>query len=756
MPQREPHPTRPDPVLPESVRAAGGSKARLQGAWSRQLGGRGMDHAQRDKLSELVEELTTAGEPELDPNKMKAMKKICKASDDLIEHAYHLIMTQLAQEHAQIRLSALQLAAQLFSRSHLFRTLLVSGLQEFLELTVETDCEQPLPPAREVAQKLKSLALHTIQAWQAAYGHAYKKLALGYHFLKQVKKVDFQDVQARTVPERRRQEEREKRLERIYRDKVTKAVQEMEEATPDIQESLTEAENCMKLLAPHPSDFHLGDLEPAAANQTTAPTSPGCSELVPVSGGDGEQPCCSKDLEEEQEEEQEEEEEEEEEEEDMEEVPEEEVFIRNTGLMSRRYNLVLEISTDVSVRETQENEALVSTMCDLQRLISTKHLPMVQSWIQLFTRAGGSEALLRRALELKSALEGVLRRQEELHIDYRRRQRRVMKAGDDDDEDEDDDDFEEVPEKEGLELHIPDHLRAEYGVWSRPPPPPGPSPAPPPSPPGPSSAPAPPPGPSPAPGPSSSSSCSGGAGRRRADEQQDPTCAAATLHLLQERLGQRQSPHITPSTAQTAGGAVEPQDEDGDQSGERAKAPVVPFGVDLYYWGQEQPTAGKIIRYSSQHQFWVPQEGEEEVQNEELSAQMKSRYITFAGRFQPVTHRCLAPMANGALCQRQDRVKCPFHGVIVPRDELGAPTRPEDAARLEKERRKREEEQQPDWRDPQLMREIELATGRIWARSRLGRKVFNKGAMRRVSEAMTRADKRKHDKFSNQFNYALN
>lgn len=62
-------------------------------------------------------------------------------------------------------------------------------LQEFLELTVETDTEQPLPPPKEVAKKLRSLAIQTVQSWQASYGSAYKKLALGYHFLKQVKKV---------------------------------------------------------------------------------------------------------------------------------------------------------------------------------------------------------------------------------------------------------------------------------------------------------------------------------------------------------------------------------------------------------------------------------------------------------------------------------------------------------------------------------------------------------------------------------------
>lgn len=43
-----------------------------------------------------------------------------------------------------------------------------------------------------------------------------------------VPQVDFQDVEARTLAERRRQEEKQQRLERIYKEKLEKAKQEME------------------------------------------------------------------------------------------------------------------------------------------------------------------------------------------------------------------------------------------------------------------------------------------------------------------------------------------------------------------------------------------------------------------------------------------------------------------------------------------------------------------------------------------------
>lgn len=62
----------------------------------------------------------------------------------------------------------------------------------------------------------------------------------------------------------------------------------------------------------------------------------------------------------------------------------------------------------------------------------------------------------------------------------------------------------------------------------------------------------------------------------------------------------------------------------------------------------------------------MPHEVEEEVENEELSAEMKSRYITFAGKFKPVEHKCNAPMPDGSLCERQDRVKVRKVTMMMP------------------------------------------------------------------------------------------
>lgn len=114
---------------------------------------------------------------------------IPRSSEEQLSHAYHLLMAQLSQEHAEIRLSAFQIVDALFARSHLFRVLVVSNLQEFLELTLGTDHRRPLPPPREVAQKLRQAVTKAIQGWNEKFGMAYKKLALGYHFLRHSQQV---------------------------------------------------------------------------------------------------------------------------------------------------------------------------------------------------------------------------------------------------------------------------------------------------------------------------------------------------------------------------------------------------------------------------------------------------------------------------------------------------------------------------------------------------------------------------------------
>ncbi|XP_044912627.1 UV-stimulated scaffold protein A isoform X2 [Felis catus] len=659
-------------------------------------------------LSKLVEELTTSGEPQLSPEKMKELKKICKSSEEQLRRAYHLLMAQLSREHAEVRLSAFQVIDQLFARSHQFRVLVVSNFQEFLELTLGTDHEQPLPPPREAAQRLRQAAARAVQGWHGKYGAAYKKLALGYHFLRHSKKVDFEDVSARTLAERKREEEKQKRLDRIYRERCERAVRDMEETSEEIRGCLTEVESCFRLLVP--LDLAEG---PGAALPTVAfgASEGGAPCLAGAVRPGDEEPCCSKSLlacarppspppwtAGDSGEEDEEDEEDEDRHEDSD--GDEEGFVRRHGLGSHKYTLDVELSSDgLRVHEDEDNHAIIQSARDALKLIRNKFLPAVRSWVQLFTRAGIRGGHLEAAINLKAELETALRRSGELDIEPEEGRRGEMgpAVGDKDEDEDEDDDFIEVPEKEGYEACVPEHLQPECGLERDP-------------------------------------AARGSQARkrmRRDEEAQDPTCAAAQLHALHGRLPPPPSP-----------------------------------------------------RCPSEHRFWKPSEAHVEVDNANVSEMLRSRYITFAGKFEPVRHRCRAPRPDGRLCERQDRLKCPFHGKIVPRDDAGRPLRPEDRAWEQRRLQQQQQAGRPEWQDPEFMRDVEAATGvdlgssgpsgrgrgkrrrrrgltdlkqqADTARARIAKKVFAKAAVQRVVTAMNQMDRKKHEKFANQFNYALN
>ena len=123
------------------------------------------------------------------------------------------------------------------------------------------------------------------------------------------------------------------------------------------------------------------------------------------------------------------------------------------------------------------------------------------------------------------------------------------------------------------------------------------------------------------------------------------------------------------------------------------------------------------------------------------------------------------------------RVKCPFHGKVIPRDKFGLPNNPEDlAAENERKHKAAEEEIHGACRDVEIATGKDLGYGKKrrkqnirqqryarltnlttvtnTSRKRLENKVLQKGALRRVDEALTAIEKRRNlEKFGSNFNY---
>ncbi|KAJ8026228.1 UV-stimulated scaffold protein A [Holothuria leucospilota] len=838
-----------------------------------------LDNELRVELANLVESLTTSGATTLDTEKMKQLKKICKKSDGYVEYAYQQLMSQLEEEHSEIRLSAFQVMNELFQRSHHFRELLVADMQQFLLLTVETDVDYPLPPPKAAARLLKEQSLSAIAAWNDKFGKAYKKLAVGYNFLRHCKQVNFNSITARLNAEQEREQRREEQEQRMKRERFSTAVQEMTEVLPEIEKCLRETESCYDILFPKNSFFTMeaeADLfnkEEENSNlvgkveidKDKTRTSDETSEQIlqkdgakmgsettiekendtciqseiqnsPLESGvaertlnseevcENEEPnslCNVKDDKEVNAEklengnkslkaEVEEEEGEEESDEDEDDNMEDGEGLDRKGMQSHGVrSLVQSISIDVEIptegvmlQEDENNTDLLSALDDAKRLLQVKYLPQLSSWIQIFVEANKTETdFFKKCLDMQTSLTDALGKYSDLKIKRMPKMRRVEKG-----ESDSEDDFEEVPEKEGYEPVIAEHLREEYGLPSLDKDSPETSKK------------------ASASAKASSSSSSQMSERQHPDwnpllscdhDPKDPTSRAATLAVWK-----KQKETVESSLKRSISSIEEEQSELQEADGEpskvkredselQSKAPVIPYGIDLENW--ESPgdfKAPVILRPQTDNTIWASSVQEEEISLENAKEHIASRVYSFTGKFEPVKWTCRAPLPSGKLCERMDRLKCPFHGKIIPRDEDGKPSNPEDIPTVKKEDMSDDDEMpsvdlaaasSSSWQDPELLRDIEAATGlnlqvkrgrkkgsekeegdkkgkgkrgkkgvkkypgltdltekTNTSRTRLEKRVFNKSAMKRVNAKLSAIDNRRvRDKFSNQFHYAL-
>ena len=424
-----------------------------------------------DELREIVSNLTTSGDPSLDNSLLKKLKAICKKSEVYVSHTYHLVLTQLKKNHAEIRLSSFQIINELFIRSHALREFLLIDFQIFLELTVETDPKQPLPPPKSVAKRLKEKALQAIESWYGKFGPHYKKLDLGYHYLKRVKNVEFSAVTARTEAERHQSEERARRKRDFINGQIIRVENEMAEMIKEMELCVVEIENCFKLLLPHPDEFDTYCADAALVNESNEGdiVTSNCqdqgvkndsetqasfeSRNLPVNElrEDASSGSLSNDTEHDVTPHQ---------------YDKNEQLLSNHGLGTRSYQLRIEVDTrGPQIKETDDNSIVLKTIQEMHKEMTHKHLPMINKWLSVLTKGEGTQQKIKQLIDLKRTLEAAKDKFLELKVTPMvEGGHKISHSPDSADDDDDDDEFEDVPEKEGLELVDLPSKRCESGL----------------------------------------------------------------------------------------------------------------------------------------------------------------------------------------------------------------------------------------------------------------------------------------------------
>uniref|UniRef100_A0AAF5PUP2 UV-stimulated scaffold protein A n=1 Tax=Wuchereria bancrofti TaxID=6293 RepID=A0AAF5PUP2_WUCBA len=187
----------------------------------------------------------------LNEAKLKELKQILKSNPDIIEPIFTDFLKYFRQNDCEYRLAVLQLCAELFQRSHVFRIQLTSHMQEVLLYTAETDpLHYPLPPPKEAAKILKLETLKLVKLWHEKYAEAYSKLDFAVNFLRSSKSLDFEHASAELQIERQRAEERDRKKDEQSKRVIEKVEKEFKERLEEISRCINETRHALELLVP--------------------------------------------------------------------------------------------------------------------------------------------------------------------------------------------------------------------------------------------------------------------------------------------------------------------------------------------------------------------------------------------------------------------------------------------------------------------------------------------------------------------------
>uniref|UniRef100_A0A915E230 Uncharacterized protein n=1 Tax=Ditylenchus dipsaci TaxID=166011 RepID=A0A915E230_9BILA len=345
---------------------------------------------------------------ELSAKPLKELRDVVRRNELLIPAFVDVLFEHLNRENSDLRLAILLLANYFFQRSHQFRLILVDHLQDFLLLTLETDpLHYPLPKPPAAANLLKKEALETVRCWIDKFSAGYLKLKNAEQFLGVSKNFDFQRSNAELLVERNRAES-----ERFNRE--LKAIKMREKISQLFNESFADVQKCL--------------IECRAALELIFPKFCAIDESgrdISLSG------------------------------------------TRNNSMkrlhgLSEQEMIIVSIPTSGSSKlsTSEDNKDVLNSLRDSKVLMEVQ-LTRINKWLKKLAEVGDSSALTKRLIDMKRDLIEEISRCKELDVGAELvKNKKVLslkinlpkEEGNSGESSDDDSDFEDVPEKEGLEL----------------------------------------------------------------------------------------------------------------------------------------------------------------------------------------------------------------------------------------------------------------------------------------------------------------
>jgi len=196
-------------------------------------------------LSRLVNELVTDKQKQVNPVRLKQLKKECKNSDNHVSIVHEELFKQMNKNNSDIRLLCLLVFDELFTRSHVFRTLTIEKFEEITILCTGVDSLKPLPLPKQTAKQLRADSIQMFKRWIDTYVEGYPQLKVIHEALK--RKVNFSsNTLLHDIDEIRREAERERETA-LWRGRILQVEKEVEENQDEIDQCLQESNSAIQL-----------------------------------------------------------------------------------------------------------------------------------------------------------------------------------------------------------------------------------------------------------------------------------------------------------------------------------------------------------------------------------------------------------------------------------------------------------------------------------------------------------------------------
>ncbi|KAG6553760.1 hypothetical protein Mapa_004675 [Marchantia paleacea] len=305
------------------------------------------DHDDRRRLSDLIDVATNSPRLQLDDRSLTSIKAIVRRSDANVHAAFDLLYDKLKKNHSQVRYLGLLLMDELFTRSKVFRSLLVPMFESFLLLSVGFRSDCPLPPPQDRATLLRKKSIEVVEKWNDMFGPHYKPIRLAYDYLRKTLRFEFPNAREVATFAQQQRKEREQRTQELLKKKLTTLKDEYPDLRAEIHSTLDQVTECLAIL--HDNE------------------------------GEGEQAEFHFDNDEDE--------------------------FEEYGARSLRDARDEAEAQDTVPHETGENTALFDTLRDLYRLLTTRHLVNTQEWLSTLIRVDPEDERQRRDTLLRDIID---------------------------------------------------------------------------------------------------------------------------------------------------------------------------------------------------------------------------------------------------------------------------------------------------------------------------------------------------------------